>query len=63
MNQTANRPTSESPVRTDHDAIGEGLRRLFLDVVNEPIPAEFLELLGRAEAPRTPRAPDKDDAA
>jgi hypothetical protein len=31
------------------DAIGAGLKRIFDDVVKEPIPPEFLELLNRID--------------
>lgn len=31
------------------DAIGRGLKRMFDDVVKEPIPPEFLELLNRID--------------
>jgi len=44
------KPTPDSrQIRESQNAIGEGLRRLFEDVVNEPVPEEFLELLRRAD--------------
>lgn len=36
--------------RLRQQAIGAQLRRMFEDVVNEPVPAEFLDLLKRADA-------------
>lgn len=42
--------------RLRQQAIGAQLRRMFEDVVNEPVPAEFLDLLSQADR----RAPDRD---
>jgi hypothetical protein len=35
--------------RINQEAIGAGLRRMFDEVVNEPVPDDFLEILQRAE--------------
>lgn len=46
-------PTKRSPAldetRLRQQAIGAQLRRIFEDVVNEPVPTEFLDLLKRAD--------------
>jgi hypothetical protein len=63
MKQSANRPTPQGEARIEQDAIGARLRQMFLDVVSEPIPPEFLELLRRVDAPQPPRGADRDDKA
>ena len=35
-------------------AIGEGLQQLFSDVMDEPVPAEFLDMLNELERQKTP---------
>ena len=51
-------PPKSSPVldeaRLRQQAIGAKLRQMFDEVVNEPVPDEFLEILRRADA----RAPE-----
>jgi hypothetical protein len=42
--------------RLRQQAIGAQLRRMFEDVVNEPVPSEFLDLLKQADG----RATDPD---
>ena len=47
------RPGSEPPLeeaRLRQQAIGVKLRHMFDEVVNEPVPDEFLEILKRADA-------------
>jgi hypothetical protein len=68
MKQSAKRPDPQGQDpqgdgRIDQDAIGARLRQLFLDVVNEPVPPEFLELLRGADAPTPPRGAGVDDKA
>ncbi len=46
------RPTGEAPLeeaRLRQQAIGVKLRHMFDEVVNEPVPDEFLEILRRAD--------------
>ncbi|HUZ13449.1 MAG TPA: NepR family anti-sigma factor [Caulobacteraceae bacterium] len=38
--------------RLRQQAIGVKLRQMFDEVVNEPVPDEFLEILRRADTPR-----------
>jgi hypothetical protein len=49
MKKPANPPAEPGETRFDRVAIGDRLRELFDEVVNEPIPDEFLELLRRAD--------------
>ncbi len=68
MKQSAKRPDPQGQDpqgegRIDQDAIGARLRQLFLDVVNEPIPPEFLELLRTADTPTPSRGAGGDDNA
>ncbi len=47
-----NRPASEADVeeaRLRQQAIGVKLRQMFDDVVNEPVPDEFLDILRQAD--------------
>ena len=46
---TANRTVALEEARLRQQAIGAQLRRMFDDVVKEPIPAEFLDILRRAD--------------
>ncbi len=51
----ASKPPSKSAPSVDEarlrqQAIGAKLRQMFDDVVNEPVPDEFLEILHRADA-------------
>ncbi len=41
--------------RLRQQAIGAQLRRMFEDVVNEPVPDEFIDLLKQADGPDTDR--------
>jgi hypothetical protein len=43
------RPLALDEARLRQQAIGAQLRQMFEDVVNEPVPAEFLEILRRAD--------------
>ncbi len=45
MKQSAKKPSSLGETRINQEAIGARLRQLFDDVVNEPVPDEFLDLL------------------
>ena len=51
------RPRSKSPTldeaRLRQQAIGVKLRQMFDDVVNEPVPDEFLQILHRADQKRS----------
>ena len=50
------RPRSKKPslneVRLRQQAIGVRLRQIFDEVVNEPVPEEFLQILRGADEPR-----------
>jgi hypothetical protein len=43
------RPTALDEARLRQQAIGAKLRQMFEDVVNEPVPDEFLDILRRAD--------------
>jgi anti-sigma factor NepR-like protein len=45
-------PPSLEEARLRQQAIGVKLRQMFDEVVNEPIPEEFLDILRRADARR-----------
>ena len=58
----ASSPKSAGPVAEDPDleearlrqqAIGVKLRQMFDEIVNEPVPDEFLDILRRADAPNS----------
>lgn len=51
-----NRSPALDETRLRQQAIGTQLRRMFEDVVNEPVPAEFIDLLKQADG----QASDKD---
>lgn len=46
--------------RTHQDAIGAGLRRMFEEVIKEPVPDEFLDLLRQADERRKDPENDPD---
>jgi hypothetical protein len=52
-NEQTKRTTSPSldEARLRQQAIGVKLRQMFDEVVNEPVPDEFLEILRRADKP------------
>jgi hypothetical protein len=50
MKQPRGQPPSLDETRLRQQAIGVKLRQMFDDVVNEPVPDEFLEILRRADA-------------
>jgi len=52
MKQPPKRPAGLDEARLRQQAIGVKLRQIFDDVVNEPVPEEFLEILRRADEPR-----------
>ena len=47
-------PGGVDEARLRQQAIGVKLRQIFDDVVNEPVPDEFLEILKRADAKKSP---------
>ena len=55
------RPTPPPPedepsieeARLRQQAIGVKLRQMFDDIVNEPVPDDFLDILRKADAPKT----------
>jgi hypothetical protein len=55
--QPMRRPRSTSPsldeARLRQQAIGVKLRQMFDEVVNEPVPDEFLQILHRADLARS----------
>jgi hypothetical protein len=55
--QPMKRPRSKSPnldeARLRQQAIGVKLRQMFDEVVNEPVPEQFLEILRRGDAKRS----------
>lgn len=61
-NESAGQSVAKGPgleeARLRQQAIGVKLRHLFDDVVNEPVPDEFLDILRRADerAPRSDKA-------
>ena len=50
MRQPSKDTTALEEARLRQRALGEGLRRLFDDVVNEPVPASFMDILRRGDA-------------
>ncbi|MDB5481137.1 MAG: hypothetical protein JWO83_2190 [Caulobacteraceae bacterium] len=52
MKKTAKPPADLGEARIDRVAIGERLRELFDEVLNEPVPDDFLDLLRRADERR-----------
>jgi hypothetical protein len=63
MKQTRKLSDDQGDARINQRAIGQGLRRLFDEVVNEDVPDEFLELLRRADERVAPDAPDLEKGA
>ena len=63
MKQTTKPSSDPGDARINQEAIGEGLRRLFDEVVNEPVPDEFLELLRRADERLAAGGPDLEEGA
>jgi hypothetical protein len=49
-------PPSLDEARLRQQAIGVKLRQMFDEVVSEPVPDEFLDILRRADAKSTDRA-------
>jgi hypothetical protein len=47
-------PADPAEARIDKVAIGERLRELFNEVVNEPVPDDFLDLLRQADERQQP---------
>jgi len=63
MKKPEKRPAPPRRPRIDQEAIGARLRQLFDEVVNEPVPDEFLELLRRADQRPPPPERGLDDSA
>jgi Anti-sigma factor NepR len=53
MKRPSKKPPSVDEARLRQQAIGVRLRQVFDEVVNEPVPDEFFEILRRADAGRT----------
>jgi hypothetical protein len=53
-------PPALVETRINQEAIGARLRELFDEVVSEPIPEEFLELLREADEVSPPQGADAD---
>jgi len=49
MKKPPNRSSALDEARLRQQAIGSKLRQMFEDVVNEPVPDEFLDILRRAD--------------
>ncbi|HEV2363768.1 MAG TPA: NepR family anti-sigma factor [Caulobacteraceae bacterium] len=47
------RPVALEEARLRQQAIGAKLRQMFDEIVNEPVPDEFLDILRRGDARRT----------
>lgn len=60
MKKSAKPPADLGEARIDRVAIGMRLRELFDEVVNEPVPDDFLELLRRADERQPPSMADPD---
>ena len=56
MKKVAKNPAMIGETRINQEALGARLRQLFDEVVNEPVPEEFLDLLRQADD----RAPPED---
>jgi hypothetical protein len=63
MKQTTKTPADQGDARINQEAIGQGLRQLFDEVVNEAVPDEFLELLRLADERLTPGEPEPEKGA
>lgn len=50
----AKRDTTIDEARLRQQAIGAKLRQMFNDVVNEPVPDDFLDILRKADDSRAP---------
>jgi len=55
MKRPTKKPPSVDEARLRQQALGVGLRQVFDEVVNEPVPEEFFEILRRADDQRRPR--------
>ena len=60
MKKPAKPPADFGEARIDRVAIGERLRELFDEVVNEPVPDDFLDLLRQADQRQAPGEADPD---
>jgi len=60
MKRTVKPPADLGEARIDRVAIGERLRQLFDEVVNEPVPDDFLDLLRQADERKAPGAADPE---
>ena len=60
MKKPATPPADLGEARIDKVAIGERLRELFDEVVNEPVPDDFLDLLRQADERQASGEADPD---
>jgi hypothetical protein len=60
MRKPVKPPADLGEARIDRVAIGERLRELFDEVVNEPVPDDFLDLLRKADERQAPDKADPD---
>ena len=60
MKKPAKPPADLGEARIDRVAIGERLRELFDQVVNEPVPDDFLDLLRKADERKASGQPDPE---
>ena len=60
MKQSTKKPSSLGETRINQEAIGARLRQLFDDVVNEPVPDEFLDLLRSGDEATPAESTDLD---
>jgi hypothetical protein len=54
------RESNVEEARLRQQAIGVKLRQIFEDVVNEPVPDEFLDILRRADGQGGPSSGERD---
>jgi hypothetical protein len=59
MKRSEKQPPPLGETRLNQQAIGERLREMFDEVVKEPVPDEFLDLLRRADERRRDQSKDK----
>jgi hypothetical protein len=53
---TPKRPSALDDARLRQQAIGAQLRSMFEEVVNEPVPTDFLDILRRADSEDTDKS-------
>ncbi len=62
MKRSEKQPPPLGEARLNQQAIGDRLRQIFDEVVNEPVPDEFLDLLRLADERLPEKAPDDKTA-